>query len=229
MDHPLRDGGILPRTHEYIRCIFWLMPVERFVPDPPKLRLEPILRFQRYRNLEQVAPAIRDVAKEMLGLVERLAAPEFVFLTKTVDRVGADTLRLVDGPAFHGRCFATHLSAATEVVGFLCTLGPSVDERVGQMAEAGELLEALFMESAAWLAIEDALRKFRGYLSGRLRPKARRLSPRLGPGFVDWPLTEQMDFFSMFDGAPLPVSLSEYSVMTPKKSVSGLFGVLPSR
>ena len=205
------------------------MPVERFVPDSPRLRLEPVLRFQRYRNLEQVAPAIRDIARAMLGLVERLAAPEFVFLTKSVDRVGVDTLRLVDGPTFHGRCFATHLSAATDVVCFLCTIGPAVDAHVSRMAEADELLEALFAESAAWLAIEDALRKFRGHLSARLRPKARRLSPRLAPGFVDWPLSEQTDFFSMFAGASLPVSLSEYAVMTPKKSVSGLFGVLPSR
>ena len=205
------------------------MPVEHFVPDSPRLRLEPILRFHRYRNLAEVAPAIRDVAREMLGQIERLAAPECVFLTMSVDRVSDNTLRLVDGPTFHGRCFATHLSAATDVVCVLCTLGPSVDAHVDRLADAGELLEALFAESAAWLAIEDALRKFRGHLSARLRPKARRLSPRLAPGFMDWPLGEQTDLFSMFAGAALPVSLSEYAVMTPKKSVSGLFGVLPAR
>jgi hypothetical protein len=205
-----------------------VMTVERFLPDPPKLHLEPILRFQRYRNLDQVAPAIRDVAKDMLGLVEGLAAPEVVFITRPVDRVDADTLRLVDGPTFHSRSFGTHLPLASEVVCFLCTIGPAVDERVSQLAETDELLEALFVETAGWLAIEDALRKFRGHLNARVRPKGLRLSPRLGPGYVDWPLTEQAEFFPMFGGTSLPVSLSEYCVMTPKKSISGLFGLIPT-
>ena len=204
------------------------MPVERFLPDPPRLRLEPMLRFQRYRNLDQVAPAIRDVAEAMRRLVEGLAAPEVMFLTKSVDRVGFDTLHLVDGPTFHGRCFGNHLTSAGEVVCFLGTIGPAVDARVSQMAETDELLEALFVETAGWLAIEDALRKFRGHLTARLRPKGLRLSPRLGPGYVDWPLTEQAEFFPMFRGTSLPVSLSEYCVMTPKKSISGLFGLIPA-
>jgi hypothetical protein len=204
------------------------MTAERFVPGPPTLRLEPILRCLRYRDLDRVAPAIRDVATDMLRLVETLAAPEVVFLTKPIDRVGPDTLRLVDGPTFHGRSFATHLAAAADVVCFLCTIGPAVDQRASELAETDALLEALFVETAGWLAIEDALRKFRGHLTARARPKGLRLSPRLGPGYVDWPLTEQSAFFPMFAGTALPVSLSEYCVMTPKKSVSGLFGLVPT-
>jgi len=56
------------------------MPVERFIPGAPKLRLEPVLRFQRYRDLGQVSPAIRDVARDMLHLVENLAVPDVVFV-----------------------------------------------------------------------------------------------------------------------------------------------------
>ncbi len=204
------------------------MPVERFVPGAPKLKLEPVLRFQRYRDLDQVAPAIRDVARDMLHLVEKLAVPDVVFVKQSVDSVDPDALRLVGGPTFHGRCFQTHLAEAIEVICFVCTIGFAVDERVAQMTASDELLEALFVETAGWLAIEDALRKLRARLTADLRPKARRLSPRLAPGFMDWSLTEQPDLFSVFTGTPLPVSLSEYCVMTPKKSVSGLFGVVPT-
>jgi hypothetical protein len=204
------------------------MPAERFVPGAPKLKLEPLLRFQRYRDLDRVAPAIREVGRDMLDLAENLAAPDVVFIRKSVDSVNRDALRLVDGPTFHGRCFQTHLAEASDVVCFVCTIGAALDERVTQMTESDELLEALFVETAGWLAIEDALRKFRSRLTAELRPKARRLSPRLAPGFMDWALTEQPELFSVFSGMPLPVSLSEYCVMTPKKSISGLFGVLPT-
>lgn len=204
------------------------MPPERFVPDRPTLRVDPILRFQRYRDLGQVSPVIRDIAADMVKIAEALAAPEVAFVTVAVDRVTPDSATLLDGPTFSGRCFGNHLAAATDAVCFVLTLGPAVDERIGEMAAGDELLEALFLETAGWLAVEDAVRKFRAHLNAQLRPKGRRVTPRLGPGYVDWPLTEQPKLFSVFEGAPLPVALSEYCVMTPKKSISGLFGLIPA-
>lgn len=203
------------------------MPLERFVPDRPKLRVDPLLRFQRYRDLSQVSPVIRDIAVDMVRVAEELAAPEVAFVVRPLDRVGPDSVTLLDGPTFTGRCFGNHLSAATDAVCFVLTLGPAVDDRVAELAAGDDLLEALFLETAGWLAIEDAVRKFRGHMNARVRPKGRRLSPRLGPGYVDWSLTEQTALFSVFEGAALAVALSEYCVMTPKKSLSGLFGLIP--
>ena len=203
------------------------MPVERFAPDPPTLRLEPILRFQRYRTVEQVAAPILAAAREMIALAEKLAVPEFAFATRGIERVTPEGLGLTGGPSFSGRCFGTHLSRAREAVCFVMTLGPALDERISEMAEGDELLEALFLDTAGWLAIEEAVRAFRSHLAARTRGEACRLSPRLAPGYLDWPLTEQAQLFSVFAGSQLPVRLSEYAVMTPKKSLSGLFGVIP--
>jgi hypothetical protein len=204
------------------------MPPDRFVPGRPRLPVEPILRFQRYRDVRQVSPAIRDIADDMVRVAERLAEPEVAFVMRAVDRVGTDSLQLLDGPTFFGRCFGVHLTAATDVVCFVLTVGPAIDERIAELTANDELLEALFLESAGWLAVEDALRQFRAHVTAGLRPKRLRLSPRLGPGYVDWALTEQPALFSVFGGGALPVALSEYCVMTPKKSLSGLFGFVPA-
>ena len=204
------------------------MTVEGFFPPAPKLRVEPLLRFQRYRDLDMVAPAIREVAEEMVRIGEKLAAPRVVFMCRLVHDVGPETLVIAEGPTFHGRGFATHLRDARQVVCLLATIGPDLDDRVAQMADGDELLEALFLDTAGWLAIEDALRAFRKHLAARFRPQGLRLSPRLGPGYLDWPLTDQHEFFSIFSKEPVPVELSEHCVMTPKKSISGLFGLLPS-
>ena len=201
---------------------------EVFVPGPVHLRLEPILRFQRYRTLDQAAPAIREVAQEMTKVAEKLADPRVVFARRRVAAVGTDSLTLQGGATFHGRCFGTHLAGAREAVCLLATIGPALDARVTEMAGGGDLLEALFLDTAGWLAIEETLRAFRIHLASRVRPSGFRLSPRLGPGYLDWPLTEQASFFAVFAGEPVPVTLSEYSVMTPKKSLSGLFGLLPT-
>jgi hypothetical protein len=199
---------------------------ETFLPPSPGLRLGPILRFQHYRDLSQIAPPIREAAEAMAAMAEKLADPRVVFLTKEVERVGPDTLTLSGGPTFHGRCFRTHVVSAREVVCFVVTIGGALDERVAEMADGHELLEALFLDTAGWLAIEDAARAFRSHLRGRVRPRGLRLSPRLGPGYLDWPLGEQTALLGLFAEDSLPVTLSEYSVMTPKKSISGLFGLL---
>jgi len=204
------------------------MSLERFHPEQPQLRVDPILRFQRYRDLSQVAPVIRDIAVDMVRIAEELASPQVAFVSRPVDQVGPDRVILLDGPTFSGRCLGNHLLHATDVVCFVLTIGPALDDRVGELAAGDELLEALFLETAGWLAIEDAVRQFRRYIRARIRLKGQRLSPRLGPGYVDWPLTEQPQLFSVFQGASLPVELSEYCVMTPKKSLSGLFGLIPT-
>jgi hypothetical protein len=85
----------------------------------------------------------------------------------------------------------------------------------------------VFLDTAGWLAIEDAARAFRAHLTARIRAESLHLSPRLGPGYLDWSLTEQAEFFSLFAGHRLDVVLSDHCVMTPKKSISGLFGLLP--
>jgi hypothetical protein len=202
--------------------------VQEFVPEAIRLTEFPILRFHGYRAIGQAAPPIREAAQEMITAAERLIDPRVVFLRRGIERVDRETLALAGGPTFRGSCFATHLSHAHEVVCFVATLGPALDERAEALADAGDLLEAVFLEAAGWLAIEKMLRAFRGHLAAQARPARQRLSPRLGPGFLDWALTEQRALFSAFGGAPLPVSVSEYSVMTPKKSISGLFGFLPA-
>jgi hypothetical protein len=204
------------------------MRVEAFVPDPIGLTVFPILRFQGYRTLEQVGAPIRQVAQEMITVAERLIDPRVAFVRRSIERVDPETLTLVDGPTFRGRCFAMHLSPARDAVCFVGTLGPALDDRATALADAGDLLEALFLEAAGWLAIEKMLRAFRVHLGARAQPTRQRLSPRLGPGFMDWSLAEQPALFSVFGDAPLPVAVSEYCVMTPKKSVSGLFGLLPA-
>jgi hypothetical protein len=198
-----------------------------FRPAGLRLRVEPILRFHRYRSLEQVPLPIREIAQETVWLAEKLADPSVVALRRRVVAVSAEAVTLEAGPTFHGRCLGAHLRAAREVIAFLVTLGPAIDERVAEMANGDQLLEALFLDAAGWLAIETTLRAFRTETLAAVRGQGVRLGPRLGPGYLDWRLTEQAAFFSLFEGFPIPVALSEDYVMIPKKSISGLFGLIP--
>lgn len=196
-------------------------------PSRVRLGLASLLRTQGYRDPAQAAPAIRDVAEAMLALADTLIDPAVAYVTRPVESAGGDGLRLAGGPRFRGRCLAAHCAAAREVMCFVATLGPALEVRAGELSDDGQLLEALFLEAAGWLALEDTLRAFRAEQRSRLRPLGLRPGPRLGPGYLDWPLTEQPDLFRLFDAAALPVTLSAHGVMVPRKSLSGLFGIVP--
>ena len=64
------------------------------------------------------------------------------------------------------RCaaFPQTLAGCTEAAAFVLTLGARIDERVIAQCDAGDLLDALLLETAAWLALEDATRQFRAHL-----------------------------------------------------------------
>jgi hypothetical protein len=203
------------------------MGVEEFRPPPSRLRLASILRFQRYRGLDSVEPPVLEVAQEMVALAERLVEPRVFFTSRAVDRLEATSLSLAGGPTFTGHCFAAHLTGTRDVICWVATLGPALDDRATELADGNALLEAVFLESAGWLAVEDALRDFRADLTSRLRPRRLRPGPRLGPGYLDWSLAEQAVFFSLFAGASMPVSINDACVMIPRKSISGLFGLIP--
>jgi hypothetical protein len=199
------------------------------VPERLQLRLDPLLRFHRYRDLTTVAGPIRDAAEAMRVLAETLATPRAVVVRRRVADLTDDALALEAGPTLHGRCFAEHLTGAREIACFVATIGPALEDRARAYQEDGELLEALFLDTAGWLAVQQTVRALRGRLAAAARAEGRTLSPRLGPGYLDWPLEEQGALFSVFAGQPVPVVLTPDSVMIPQKSLSGLFGMVPRR
>ncbi len=110
---------------------------------------------------------------------------------------------------------------------FVLTLGPAIDAETERLTAADEIVEALFLEMAGWLAVEQATKALAQHVSDRVRSERLGLTRRLGPGYVDWPLDEQAGLFALLAGAPLPVRLLESCAMIPKKSRSGLYGLRP--
>ena len=201
--------------------------VEEIAPPRFTLGLDPLLRTHGYRDLSRVSPEITATGREMLAVAERLIEPRAFAVRREVERVERDALVLSGGLTFHGSCFWTHLEKASAVACFVVTLGEALDRRAAELSDTGDMLEALFLDTAGSLAVQQTVRRLRGHLAVRARADGLALSPRLGPGYHDWPLTEQAALFSAFPRA-LPVTLTEACIMVPLKSLSGLFGLIPA-
>ncbi len=197
-----------------------------------------ILRVHRYSDPEKVRPKIVEAAHQAADQITSLASPVAAYRRVGIDACEGDTLRLQDGTEFHCAAFDRLLKDCSDVVVFVLTLGPKLDEHVIDLMEEFEPLDALFMEAAGWLGIETSTRRLAADIGAKLSQEGLALSQRMGPGYsyrqdlragderVGWPLEEQAQLFGLFKGAELPVELMSSSAMKPKMSRSGLFGAI---
>ena len=206
-----------------------------FHASAPAISGDRILRIQGYSDLTRVRPAIRQAADAMAAVAGPMSEPCVAFRRVRIAANRPETLVLDGGCELHCRIFPRVLSGCTEIVPFALTVGEPLGQRIVELAEAGDLLEAVLLETAGWLCIEDATRQFKiGLREASLR-RNRRITSRLGPGYsyqidgetCDWPLEEQRALFALLGGGDLPVSLMSSCAMQPKLSRSGMYGIAP--
>jgi hypothetical protein len=206
-------------------------------PAPPVVRSERILRIQGYSDLGRVRRAIVTAAVDMAALASSLSRPKAAYRYVPVRKIDGDELALEGDVALHCTAFGSRLATCFEVVPLVLSVGDEIGQRVIDLAEAGDLLEAVLLETAGWLCIEDATRQFTSHLRQEVSSRGSRITSRMGPGYsywldgaeVVWPLEQQPSLFSLFGTAELPVTLMSSCAMSPKLSRSGLYGVAPLR
>ncbi len=198
-----------------------------FRTEIAELPVEPLLRMQGYRDPARIRPRIRDIATKAARVARTLAAPDACYRRVEIQSCTPDTMELAGGISFHSARFAKVFAGCAEVMVFVLTLGPALDAESERLAAEDEIVDALFLEMAGWLAVEQATKSLALHVSDQIRSQSLGLTRRLGPGYVDWPLEEQAELFALFGDASLPVQLMESCAMLPRKSRSGLYGLRP--
>ena len=184
--------------------------VQRWAPKVPAVPTDLILRLQKYRDLARVPRAVRQVADAVAAEAGPLLAPEALLWRGPVTQVdAAGTVTIAGTHRFHSRALARLLAPATEAYVIVLTLGEGIEARARAMLQEQLLVEGLFMDTAAWAAIELLIRDMRRFLIAQERPAGRSVTHRLGPGHRDWPVAEQAELLRVFGEVPLPVSVNE--------------------
>lgn len=204
-----------------------------FRPPQPLPRADRMLRVQGYRHIEAVRPAIREAAERCASLAFNLIAPTIHYRRVPIRGIDGERLALGECGGFSCAAFPKLLADSQELLVFVLTLGQALDAAAIELMDKFDLLEALFLETAGWLSVEQATKSFADALRGWARAAGSGLSPRMGPGYayhvdgreVRWRLEDQVPLFALFERERLPVRLLESCAMLPKMSRSGLFGI----
>jgi hypothetical protein len=204
-----------------------------FVAEGVELRADQLLRMQGYTDLGAVRRPIRRAAQRAAEVAIDIAEGRVGCRRVAVSALRPGVLELEGGHAFRCGAFGRYLAGCESVLVFALTAGPAFDVRIDEMMRGDQPVEALFLDSAGWLAVESVTRQFVDRVKADAGAKGLRVTRRMGPGYSyrvgselqGWSLEEQRGLFQALGDAPLPVVLMDSAAMSPKMSRSGLYGL----
>ena len=165
---------------------------------------------------ERVRNTLVDAIKEGYSLIEPKAIYTWVEVKKTegTSLVLNKGIRLEIGNSIKFWEGAQYFAIA------LCTIGPSLEERVRERFTQGEFPLALMLDSVGSVAVESIADQANYSICQKAHTIGLRAGRRLSPGYGKWAIHEQEVLFALLSGELIGVQLNEGCIMIPKKSIS---------
>ncbi len=168
---------------------------------------------------------IDNLTRDMHSLLD----PHLYYRRFALASADAGGIKLANGTRFRSSRLAEALGNAEEICCFVATVGPAIDKEVQRRMKQRRYADAYVLDAIGSLSAENVVEQFFQRTAEKAAKKKRGITLRFSPGYCDWPLDQQRPFFALFaDQSPLDVKLNQSCLMSPRKSVSGLFGILPS-
>ncbi len=120
------------------------------------------------------------------------------------------------------------LDGARECFVGVGTVGPELSQRIRDLEEAGNVIDAYLMDIVGVLALNAAHKRFRGAVEGYCASRGWGVGPVMQPGSLEgWPVEGQGDLLALLPIERIGVTLNQYFMMVPQKTNSTLVGVGP--
>jgi hypothetical protein len=149
----------------------------------------------------------------------------YTLLTPDEIRIFPDRLICADIEIQTGSIIAKRLRHAEALILYVTTAGTPLDEWSHAMFAAGDHLRGYLIDSVGSEIAELTADWLELQIRNRFRERGWNASNRYSPGYCDWSVSEQQKLFSFLPDKFCGISLTESSLMIPKKSTSGIIGL----
>lgn len=189
---------------------------------------EKVFRLLGAREGRRVSASSRRRVHNLSQDMDALVDPRLSYRTLTLAGVNQGGIELEDGTCFKSPKLARAMASADRVCCFVATLGPELEMKVHRLMQLRRHADACVLDALGSMSAESIVEQFYQRMAQRLAKENRGVTLRFSPGYCDWPLAQQQPLFALFaNQAPLRVELNQSCLMSPRKSVSGLFGIVP--
>ncbi|MBU2551441.1 MAG: vitamin B12 dependent methionine synthase [Proteobacteria bacterium] len=186
--------------------------------DRIPVRLDPD-SVARHMRLRRKDPAMLETIEALIEDVLAAAHPKVMFKTCFVDRLDSDQV-VIDGVRFTSRVLAKNLENAERVFPYVATCGVELDALT---PPPNDIMKTFILDSLKELVLFQAHAHLDRHLSEHLAVYQK---AHMNPGSLsDWPIDQQPVLFSLLGDveARIGVRLTESHLMTPIKSVAGIY------
>lgn len=166
-------------------------------------------------------------AERMISRVKEILRPQFsFFITKaTLDEennlltTGTATMQI-------GKIISRQLRGSSAFAFFVATAGMEFEHLQEQLKTEGDMVSIFIADAMGSVIAEKTADCMELALQQTLASSGLKHTNRFSPGYCGWHVSQQHLLFSHFPTPqPCGIILSESSLMTPIKSVSGIIGI----
>ena len=195
--------------------------------SPPRLEVELKQVWQRlgYNDSTQASTRIQQAFTRALEIGQGLLEPTACYDIFPIAGITPSSVKL-QGISFESRELAARCRGAKELVAFIVTIGPQLEERVEQLLRI-EPTVTLILDSYGSEAVVALARQVRERIREYADSKGYRVGERYCPGYGDWDTKEQQRLFSLLKGDRIGVKLGPGFMMYPRKSYAGVLPLGP--
>lgn len=156
---------------------------------------------------------------------EKLVAPSLHYQNTEINSVKKGAVHLEKGLEFKSPKLSRTLKNCKEIVCYIATLGSNVEGEIKRLMDEKHLAEAYILDAMASVATDNMVATFHQRMKGKYKRRGKQVTLCFSPGYCDWPVTEQKKLFKLIDSQDVEVELNDSCLMTPRKSISGVFGI----
>lgn len=195
-------------------------------PTKPDIERSVLLQHIGYEKKHPLSCATDKKIEKWERNFTKLITPSLIYKTCKIKNLNS-SLQLENNTIFNSPILARVMEGCTEIVCFLATIGERIDHEIIRLTGQKCSSEAYILDAIGSLAVEKMVNDFQNRVRAKLRLKHRATTLRMSPGYCDWPIQDQKKLFSLLDAAKINVRLTDACLMQPRKTISGIFGLLP--
>jgi hypothetical protein len=158
--------------------------------------------------------------------VDKVINPRLRFSVRPVAGVSKTGVSLFDGTVWHSPKLAKAFNSCKRAVVYAGTIGSRIEKEVRKLTERNRLSEAYIVESLGSVAVENMIEQFHSHYGSYLELNRKGITLPFSPGYCDWKVEEQKKLVSSVAADKIGITLNTGGLMTPRKSISGVFGVM---
>lgn len=172
---------------------------------------------------ENIAGMYKDLCRKSIECMDAVG----VYLFLKTDKNNSEIVTFEDTNfLIESRQVSRMLKDCGYIVLFVVSIGLKLEEDVNQLINRDRLTEAYIMDAIGSETADTAANKVHHELVKKIaEAEGYRVTPRFSPGYGDWDIKIQARMIDLCRGNSINVTVNEYSMMIPKKSVSGVFGL----